>query len=90
MGNCNNCGTPTSKPSPDNCSFCEYPVNPTELKSWIVKHANFYRHERRKTSSSGAKEHFEGHMRAMRALWDTLKALQGITFTGLFKEMHSI
>lgn len=68
------------------------PVNPTELKSWIVKHANYYRKEKRKAYDMARSDtvinHFEGHMRAMRVLWDDLKRNQNCDFMGLFKTME--
>ena len=67
-----------------------YPINPEELKNWIVSHANYYRKQAASTKSKEAKQHFEGHVRAMRALWDTMKMLNDINFVGLYKKMDSI
>lgn len=65
------------------------PVNNQELKEWIIRHANFYRNQRKGALTRGNFHHFEGHMRAMRALWDTLKVFEGITLSGLYKEVES-
>lgn len=61
-------------------------VNTIELKAWIISHANFYRKAKRAPLTQGNRHHFEGHIRAMRALWDTLKLMEGITFSGLYKQ----
>jgi len=63
------------------------PINPTELKSYIVKHANFYRNERRGALTDGLRHYYDGHIRAMRALWNRLKDMDEITSRGLYKEI---
>lgn len=67
-----------------------HPVNPVELKKWIVSHANYYRNCRRDAITENLKQYYEGQMGAMKALWSTLKTQQKFNHQGLYKKMDSI
>jgi len=64
------------------------PINTEELKSWIISHANFYRKTKRMCLSENGKNECNGHMRAMRALWDAIIYQKQFDFMGLFKEVQ--
>ncbi len=48
-------------------------VNEIELKKFIVSQANYYRKEYKTAKLPELKHFFDGHIKGMRVLWDTMK-----------------
>ena len=47
--------------------------------------ANYYRQYKREAPTPKLGEHYDGHVKAMRALWNHLKQMENITGFGIYK-----